>query len=134
MRRAETVFLIVVLLALPLALLADGGSTVGVCSGYCCLTHAPHSAPAHHSNIQMGEEKSGEGMSCHHGDMDRLLDCSMKSDGRGMDYTVLAPLAPAQTSSSARLTTPVISRGSPQPAIVAPESGFLANPFQPPRA
>lgn len=131
MRRAEAIFVIAVLLALPLTLLGNGSSN-GMCDNYCCLPHGHHMAQM--QMPIMGEEKPSEGMACHRGALGTFSNCSMKSNSRGMDYTILAPLPPTNMYASAVLVLPVISRQALVAISQAPNSGFLLIPFEPPRA
>lgn len=133
MRRAEAILLITVLLALPLALLGNG-SYNGMCNNYCCLPHGHHMAQMQMPNHSMGEEKPSEGMACHRGDLGTFSNCSMKSNSREMDYTILAPLPPTNMSASAVLVLPVISRQALVAITQTANSGFLLIPFEPPRA
>jgi hypothetical protein len=134
MRRAEAIFLIAVLLALPLTLLVGGSSASGMCDGYCCLPHGHHMAQMQMANHSMGEGKSSEGMSCHRGAAVHLMDCTMKSNSRGMDYTILAPVPPTNMSASAAPVLPVVSRQVSIAISQESNSGFLSAPFEPPRA
>jgi hypothetical protein len=134
MRRAEAIFLIALLLALPLALLTGGGSAPSMCDAYCCLPHAHHSAQMQQPSHQMGNDKSSEEMSCHRGAAGHFLDCSMKSNSRGMDYSILTPLAPTNLSSSAALLLLLASRRVFVEFSQDTASGYLSAPFEPPRA
>jgi hypothetical protein len=134
MRRAETIFLIAVLLALPLALLAGGGSANGMCDGYCCLPHGHYIAPMQMPNHSMGEEKPSEGMACHRGALGHFSDCSMNSNSSGTDYSILAPLAPTNLSSAAIHLLPVTSRRASAELSQDTISAYLSAPFEPPRA
>jgi hypothetical protein len=130
MRRAEVIFAIVVLLGLPLTLLAGiGANGMSMCDRACCLPHARHAAQVR----TLSEEKTTEGMSCHHGEAGDFLNCTMKSNSRGVDYTILAPLPPTNLSSSATLVLPVASRRVAFHISQDSNSGFLSAPFEPPR-
>jgi len=133
MRRAEAILLIAVLLALPLTLLGNGASN-GMCDNYCCLRHGHHNmAQMQMPNHSIGEEKPIEEMACHRGALGHFSECSMKSNSRGMDFTILAPLPPTNMASSMGLVMPVLSRHAPVVFSQAPNSGFLSIPFEPPR-
>ena len=133
MRRVQAILVIVASLATPLALLAravDPG--MPDCNGMCCLPHGGH----HHSRVNNTAPASREeGMACQHRAVDRTMDCSMRSEQPRMDYGLLAPFPPAQTSVVAAIDQPRVSRlvGSQFPACNL-SAGFLAGPFQPPRS
>jgi hypothetical protein len=132
MRRAQAILVIVALLATPLALLARA-SDPGMpdCNGMCCLPHGSHHSPARHSS-PAPEQKE---MTCHHGDVGHMMECSMKSGQHRMDYGLLAPYPPARTSALASLIAPKLSRLTGSLLFAGDLSaGFLAGPFQPPRS
>jgi hypothetical protein len=133
MRRAEAILLIAVLLALPIALLGSG-SPNGMCDGYCCLPHGHHMARIQMPTHSIGEEKASGGMACHRGALGHFSECSMKSNSRGMDYTILAPLPPTNLSASSALVLPVISRQVSLAIMQDSIPGFHSAPFEPPRA
>jgi hypothetical protein len=133
MRRAESIFLIALLLALPLAMLTDGDASSMACNGYCCLPHSGHAMHMGQQASQIGGEKPSEGMSCHHGAAGILFNCGMKSDSRGSRYALFAPLPPAQLSATATLLQPVASRRSPLTFSQVASSGYLSARFEPPR-
>ena|SRR5271155_4071616 len=125
MRRAQAIFVVLMLAALPLVLLAQTGEAPA-CDRMCCVRHTAH-APGPHGTSQP------EGMSCHHGVADHLFQCGMNSK-RPPAVALLAPLPPTMMSAIAALPLPTQSRHSlvqnTQPAF----SGFLSAPFQPPRS
>ena len=133
MRRIQAILVIVALLATPLALLAravDPG--MPDCNGMCCLPHGGHHhAPARNSS----PEPQKNDMACHHGATALMMECSMRSSEQRMDYGLLAPFPPAQTSALAFIAGPKVSRfaNSQFPADNL-SAGFLAGPFQPPRS
>jgi hypothetical protein len=133
MRRVQAILVIVALLATPLALLAradDAG--MADCNGMCCLPHGGH----HHSparNTAPASQK--EDMACHHGALGHMIECSMRSGQPRMDYGLLAPFPPAQTSAVTSLDCPRLSRfANLQFPAGNLSPGFLAGPFQPPRS
>jgi hypothetical protein len=135
MQRFQAIFLIALMLALPLALLADARSgAMGMCDGYCCLPHGHHAAQMPQVNQRTSEEKPADGMSCHHGAATHPLNCTMKSNNHGMDYSILAPLAPTNLSSRVKLLTPVAARRAFVEISQQASSGYLSAPFEPPRA
>jgi hypothetical protein len=132
MRRVHAILVIVALLATPLALLAravDPG--MPDCNGMCCLPHGSHHhAPARNSS----PEPSKDDMACHHGAAGHMIECSMRSGEERMDYGLLAPFPPAQTSALVYIDRPKVSRiGNSQFPAGNLSAGFLAGPFQPPR-
>jgi|HubBroStandDraft_6_1064221.scaffolds.fasta_scaffold54402_2 hypothetical protein len=134
MRRAGSIFLIAVLLALPLAMLTDGDPGSMACNGFCCLPHSGHAMHMDQQASQMGGEKPGEGMSCHHAAAGILFNCGMKSDSRGSHYALFAPLPPAHLSAATALLQPVASRRAPLAFSQVASSGYLSPRFEPPRA
>jgi hypothetical protein len=133
MRRVQAILVIVALLATPLALLARANdSGMPDCNGMCCLPHGgQHHSPARNTTPASHEEE----MACHHGALGHMMDCSMRSGQPRMDYGLIAPFPPAQTSVVASIDQPKLSRlaGSQFPAFSL-SAGFLAGPFQPPRS
>jgi hypothetical protein len=132
MRRAQAILVIVVLLATPLALLARASdSGMADCNGMCCLPHGGH----HHSPAQApSQQPPKDDMDCHHGAAGHMMECSMSS-GQHMDYGLVAPFPPAQTSALASLDQPKMSRfTNSQFRGGHLAAGFLAGPFQPPRS
>lgn len=126
--------MIAALLALPLALLADGGSAAAMCNGYCCLPHGGHAAQMQMANGAMSEEKTDEGMACHRGALGHFLDCSMKSSSRGTDYSILAPLPPTNLSSATALLLALVSGRATCEIVQDAMAGFSSAPLEPPRA
>ncbi len=133
MRRVQAILVIVALLATPLALLARGNdSGMADCNGMCCLPRGGH----HHSPARSTAPAShDQDMACHHGAVGHMMECSMRSGQQRMDYGLIAPFPPAQTSVVASINSPRVSRlrnlQFPSDSLAA---GFLAGPFQPPRS
>ena len=133
MRQVQAIFVVVALLAMPLALLAralDPG--MPDCDGMCCLPHGSHHhAPARNSS----PEPPKDDMACHHGAAGHMMECSMRSGEQSMDYGLFAPFPPGRTSSLAFIDRPKVARfaDSQFPAGNL-SAGFLAGPFQPPRS
>jgi hypothetical protein len=133
MRRAQAILVIVALLATPLALLARADdSGMADCNGMCCLTHGGH----HHSPARnTAPVPHPEDRDCHHGALGHRMDCSMRSGQPRMDYGLLAPFPPAQTSEVTAINPPKVSRYAHSHFSAGNLSaGFLAGPFQPPRS
>jgi hypothetical protein len=125
MRRAQAIFVVVMLAALPLAMLAQTGQAPA-CDGMCCVRHTAHAPGSHGTSLP-------EGMSCHHGAAIHIFECGMHSKQHSQ-VALLAPLPSTMLSSFVALPLPTQSRHSlvqnTQPAF----SGFLSAPFQPPRS
>jgi len=159
-RRVQALVLVLALLATPLALYARGiASDMPNCNGMCCLPQhhhtsqptsaeqpaiAVHSAPAadsdcphhhaapatkasaaqNHANAAASEEASH---SC-------AFHCAMHSKPHAMTFGLLAPIAPTKPSDLAAIRIAIdTTRAIAASTDLAP-SGFLASPFQPPRA
>ncbi|MGB8542158.1 MAG: hypothetical protein WCD49_11035 [Candidatus Acidiferrales bacterium] len=124
MRRAQAILIIIALLATPLALLARSadGSMSG-CTGMCCPTHrSSHAA-------RVLPEK----MLCHHGEAGHLFNCTMMPGHHGIDYGLIAPVAPTSPSAVAFISAPDVSRATAGRLHEVATSGFLSTPLQPPR-
>jgi len=126
MRRGQAIFVIVALLATPLALLARGrAGDSGGCDRMCCLRHGSH---------PISENTSSDGMMCHRSAAGRNCQCSMNSGRSPIDYGFLAPIVPASPSAIAGILNPPVSRESFSGFVEVTPSGFHSAPFEPPRA
>jgi hypothetical protein len=122
MRRAQAILLITALLAAPLALLARAiPGDQAACNRTCCFPRGQHSF------------EQAKRMSCHHGAAGHALDCTVRSD-RQPDYGFIAPIAPTFPASHVELVAPDLTGLLSRPQAESPSSGFLAAPFEPPRA
>jgi hypothetical protein len=131
MRRAQTIFAIVVLLALPLALLADGGDGMaGGCNRYCCLAHGRHATAPSGTSVTKAR---GE-MRCHHSAAGKTPKCCMQGDGSRVEFAAAAPLPPTRPGLLVSLTAPAMSRRDANFSSDVIPCGYLAEPFEPPRA
>lgn len=132
MRRTQAVLVILALLATPLALLARAtGMDSMACNGMCCLPHGQHHAVAN----QTPQRSAHDGMSCEHGALGHIMECTMKPGHQRVDYGLVSPLAPTRPSMLASiesLNLPRIARF--QSRTETTSAGFAANPFQPPRS
>jgi hypothetical protein len=131
MRRAQSILVIIAMLAMPLALLARSGDPgMADCNGMCCLPHG-----LHHSQTAIPSQQSREeGMDCHHGASQHAIECTMKSSHQGMEYGLLAPFPPTRASALKSIEALNLSRtGSFRIPAENLSSGFLTDPFQPPR-
>lgn len=121
MQRANSIFVIVLLVTLPLVLLVQANARPA-CDGICCVRHSMH-GPL---------KAAAEGMSCHRGAAGHMFECGMHSNQRTQNAT-LAPLPPTMLSSSATLPEPVTARDTRTSKTEQVLSGFQSLPFEPPR-
>jgi hypothetical protein len=127
MRRAQSVLLVIALLATPLALLARANSyAASDCGQFCCLPHAAHASETRQS--------IADGMSCQHGAAGHTLICSMKSGSHHIDYGLNSPVDPTSVSSLIQIAPPVVSRSAPASQVEFPAFGLHSPPFEPPRS
>ncbi len=123
MRRAQAILVIIALLTTPLALLArSADGRMSSCAGMCCPTHGSHAVRVLH-----------EKMLCHHGEAGHFFECSMTPSHHGIDYGLIAPVAPTAPSAIAFIGSPDINRASAGQLHEVAISGFLSTPLQPPR-
>jgi hypothetical protein len=126
MRRTQAIFVIVALLASPIALLARGmAGDSGECDHLCCLRHSSHIT---------AKRSLSEGMICHRGAASHKCDCAMESGQKSMDYGLLAPIVPTAPSAILSIQNPEVSREHFAQILEQVSSGFLSLPFEPPRA
>jgi len=141
MRRVKAILVIVALLSMPLAVLAQSASEdMPSCGGMCCLPHhgAHHPGPQHATTQvtapapTQNHEKSSA--ACEHGSS-APLNCAFNCGNTHAVHFFVSPLAPTKPSNLASveiLEPPAAGKFYLEPAQVLP--GFLATPFQPPRA
>jgi hypothetical protein len=125
MRRAQAIFVVLMLAALPLVMLAQTGETPA-CDGMCCMRHTAH-APGSSGASQP------EGMSCHHGVAIHILECGMHSKQQHPQAALLAPLPPTMLCGSAALPMPKLNQRLFAQSTQSIFPGFLSIPFEPPR-
>lgn len=131
MRRAQSIFAMLVLLAMPLALLADAGRGMpGACNRYCCMPHGRHATSA----VETSSAKAADGMSCHHSAPAKSAKCTMQPNGRLADFGAFAPLPPTKPELRVALIGPKSSRQHTARLSESLSAGFLSEPFDPPRA
>jgi hypothetical protein len=120
MRRAQSILVIVALLATPLALLArtDSGEQTQ-CGHMCCVVRRGHSAKPRRCICGVPAQK---------------LQCAMKSMPHTPDYGLNAPVAPTEPSSLVSLAVPQTKRGALVSIAQMTPSGFSRVPFLPPRS
>lgn len=155
LRRAQALVLVIALLAAPLALYARGvAADMSNCNGMCCLPqhhHATQPMPAEQSVI--AQPAAPADSECHHHSAKAspaasnaaatsaeaaghscAFHCAMHSTPHATNFGLLAPIAPTKPSDLAAIRVAVkAARATAAPIAVTP-SGFLASPFQPPRA
>src|SRR5271156_1173643 len=134
MRRVKAILVIVALLSAPLAVLAQTASEdMPSCGGMCCLPHhAAHNPASHHASASTQEHQS---TSCAHGPDAPMLNCAFNCGDTHAVHFFVSPLAPAKASNLAfieRVDRPMAARFHSELTAIVP--GFLAAPFQPPRA
>ena len=134
MRRVKAILVIVALLSAPLAVLAQTSSEdVPSCGGMCCLPHhGAHNPVAHHAAAQNHEKSSS---TCEHGSNAPMLHCLFNCGDTHAVHFFVSPLAPTKASNLAfieRLDRPAAAKFHSELTAIVP--GFLAAPFQPPRA
>jgi hypothetical protein len=121
MRRVHAILVILALLATPMALLVRSDCNSSACDCMCDIVNRTLLAHAHHPPL-CGQAAT----STHH--------CSMNTTHNPPDFglnTLMAPTAPLPVASlaAAVAAAPVVA-----PQTLSTPSGFLAAPFQPPRA
>lgn len=123
MRRAQAILVVVALLATPLALLARSSDrSMSGCAGMCCPTHGSHTARVLY-----------EEMLCHHGEAGHFFECTMTAGHHGLDYGLIAPIAPTTPLAIAFIGSPDVNRAIPGQFREVATPGFLPTPLQPPR-
>jgi len=134
MYRAQAILVIIALLSAPLALLAhSAGADAAVCGGMCCLPHHGHQHPSSHQPSTSGHPHQSE--ACDHGATSTMLNCAFDCSHPRQDFSFISPIAPTKPSnltSIAGFNAPKNFRFPAIPQNITP--GFLATPFQPPRA
>jgi len=115
MRRAEAIVVIIVLLALPLALLARGGPCQQT-TCMCCLLHG-------------AKGPQGKTMACSH--CAGHGQCGLTTAHDFGLHELMAPTAPA---AAVRLVAPDGVRRAVVALAPANATGFISAPFNPPRA
>jgi hypothetical protein len=113
MRRAQSIFVVLALLALPLAPLAWG---------FSC---EPVSAPAFYCPMHAGHSASGKALICQ---------CPGQSQPRTSDFTLVAPIPPGSVAARIEIAAPQTARESYSALSQTTISGFRSVPFEPPRA
>jgi len=134
MRRVKAILIIVALLSAPLAALAQTASEdMPSCGGMCCLPHhGAHHPASHHAPAQHQKHQSA---SCAHGADAPMLNCAFNCGDAHAVHFFVSPLAPTKASNLAfieSLDRPTTAKFYLESADIL--AGFLAAPFQPPRA
>jgi hypothetical protein len=159
-RRAQAVVLVLALLATPLALYARGvASDMSNCNGLCCLPQhhrTSHPAPAEQPGLAAQSAAAADSDCPHHhaansakasveqkhatADVSEeaghscAFHCAMHSRPHAMNFGLLAPIAPTKPSDLAAIRVTIDTARTAGAYIDLARSGFLASPFQPPRA
>jgi hypothetical protein len=146
-RRFQALLLVLALLASPLALYARGAANeMSDCGGMCCLPHGHH-APQRAQQNQAAATPAKDA-DCHHDDagaevnasdahksqLSCALECAMHSSPHASSYGLLTTMAPTKPSEVAVLRVAQKSHAASFQVEQTVRSGFLASPFQPPRA
>jgi hypothetical protein len=120
MRRAQSVFVLVAMLAIPLALLARSGPCAqSKCSRMCALILG--SVRAQHLRCTCGMTADG-------------AQCPMNSSQQVPDYGLNAPIAPTMPSARVAIAPPNFARHAFVRDAEFTPSGFRFELLQPPRA
>lgn len=118
MRRVQAATLIVALLAVPLALVAQGyAGAAQECVMACCR----------------GRHVSAAKMKCGHAAKSGAAVCAMGCESQTQDYGLNGPLPPFQLSASVKLPAMRPVRVSFSAAAILDFAGYFSPPFNPPR-
>jgi hypothetical protein len=136
MNRAQAILVIIALLSAPLALLARTVTPdMADCGGMCCLPHQHHHGNTTGAPGQAAAMQNEDGKSCQHGSKTMTAECLLHCGHAAADYGFSSPIAPTKPSNLAsieRIASPKLVKTPSDVSRVKP--GFLAAPFQPPRA
>jgi hypothetical protein len=134
MRRAQILVVVLALVCAPLSLLVQPASAdMSACGGMCCLPHHGSHHPMNHRPAPPKQDHQAS--SCEHGAVPQLPNCAFQCGDIQTQHVYVAPVAPTKPSnlvSIARLNLPKTFELQPETRNTV--SGFLAEPFQPPRA
>jgi hypothetical protein len=134
MRRVQIILVILSLICAPLSLLVQPASAdMPGCGGMCCLPHHGSHHPMNHSPAPPKHDHSGS--MCEHGGAAQMPNCAFHCGNTQAQHIYVSPVAPTKPSNLAT----VARLNQPKNIELKPEtrgtlSGFLAEPFQPPRA
>jgi hypothetical protein len=123
MRRVHAIFVIVALLATPLALLARADCETA-CDCMCSLVQKSLSSRAQH---QQGRMLCGQATG-------QKQTCTMNAKHHPPDYGLNTLMAPTAPLSFAALPPPDAARQIVVHQTQSTSTGFLSAPFQPPRS
>ena len=151
-RRAQALAVVLALLCAPLALYARSvAGDMSTCNGICCL-------PQHHHTPQPAEQPATVvEPECHHHSANAAkasavqhhiatasadaeaarscaFHCAMHSKTHTMNFGLLAPIAPTKPSDLAAIRISIHTASAALALTNHTQPGFLASPFQPPRA
>jgi hypothetical protein len=139
MRRVQIILVIASLVCAPLSLLVQPASAdMSACGGMCCLphhsSHLPMNHPTNHRPAPQNQSHQ-QGATCKHGGAAQMPDCALHCSDTGTQHVYVAPLAPTKPSNLVDVARLNLLNGSKvQPETRDALPGFLATPFQPPRA
>lgn len=129
MRRIAVIFVVLAMLAAPMALLARAGACEQpCCANICC-------ASKHSANSQNNSEKESGGMLCHRQSPARGDSCVLKSGcNHALDYGFASPLPPTVLTMAIDLIAPQLQSEITLVTGISPAAGFSLTPLQPPRS
>jgi hypothetical protein len=136
MRRPQAILVIIALLGAPLALLAHSVSAdAATCGGMCCLPHHGHQHAASYPASMPNHQANHPSEACEHGGAAQMPNCGFDCGHPRQDYSFVSPLAPTKPSNLILIARSNSLRNAKFPAATQnAAAGFLASPFQPPRA
>jgi hypothetical protein len=139
MRRVQIILVIVSLLCAPLSLLVQPASAdMSACGGMCCLPHhGSHMAISHPMSHQPAppSQNHHQVATCEHGGAAQMPNCAIHCGDIETQHVYVAPVAPTKPSNLVALARLNLTNGTKlQLETRDALPGFLAKPFQPPRA
>lgn len=127
MRRAQCIFVILAILALPLSLLARALNTTDCCDKMCCLPH-------HHQHSAAIPAPDPSVAHCRENAASHSTQCDLTCANALPDYGLTALMLPAFPLAAASISTPASMRSTIFCSAALASLGFLDLPLQPPRA
>lgn len=122
MRRVHAIFVIVALLATPLALLARTDCMETTCDCMCALVQKSLASRAQHAKMLCGQLPG------------QKPSCATNAKNHSPDYGLNTMMAPTAPASLVALVAPGATRQTVLRYAQIIPSGFLSAPFQPPRS
>lgn len=127
-RRAQSILLVIALLATPLALLARGIACDSSCDCMvCCMAHRASGAPSATTS-----RAQGTGSSCAH-DVAGHMTCGMHTKHSALDFGFIAPMAPTFIEPLIHIAAPAAVRQPVANFKQFPFATDLSVPLEPPR-